>query len=74
MLLQLKKIAKRYKTQYDETLAQKEELTKKLSEEEPAGDTSKQDNIIKGLNDEKKSLQDEIEKLNENLKVSKVRL
>jgi peptidoglycan hydrolase CwlO-like protein len=43
-----------------------------LSEEQPAGDTSKQDDIIKTLNEEKKSLQEEMEKLNENLKVTKV--
>ena len=70
--MQLKTIAKRYKNQYDETLAQKEELTKKLSEEQPAEDTSKQDNMIKTLNDEKKSLQDEMEKLNQSLTTSKV--
>lgn len=68
--MQLKKIAKRYKTQYDETLAQKEALDKKLSEEQP--DNLKQDNLIKTLNEEKKSLQEEIEKLNQNITANKV--
>ena len=71
-ILQLKKIAKRYKTQYDETLAQKEALDKKLSEEQPNVDTSKQDDLIKTLNEEKKSLQEEIEKLNQNIAANKV--
>lgn len=68
--MQLKKIAKRYKTQYDETLVQKEALDKKLSEEQP--DNLKQDNLIKTLNEEKKSLQEEIEKLNQNITANKV--
>ena len=72
--MQLKKIAKRYKTQYDETVAQNQELTEKMAEEQPAGDTSKQDDMIKTLNEEKKSLQEEMEKLNETLKVTKVSL
>ena len=70
--LQLKKIAKRYKTQYDETLAQKETLDKKLSEEQAHVDTSKQDDLIKTLNEEKKSLQEEMEKLNQNITANKV--
>lgn len=70
--LQLKKIAKRYKTQYDETLAQKETLDKKLSEEQAHVDSSKQDDLIKTLNEEKKSLQEEMEKLNQNITANKV--
>ena len=71
-IFQLKKIAKRYKTQYDETLAQKEELSKKLSEEQPASDVTKQEDMIKTLNEEKKSLQEEMDKLNQSLTTSKV--
>ncbi|XP_028412966.1 nucleoprotein TPR-like isoform X2 [Dendronephthya gigantea] len=70
-IIQLKKIAKRYKTQYDETFAQKEELSKKLSEEQPSGDVTKQENMITTLTEEKNSLQEEMDKLNQNLKTSK---
>lgn len=71
----MKKIAKRYKTQFDETVAQKEELNKKLSEEHPAGDASQQDAAaIKALTEEKKLLQDEIDKLNQTLTANKVSL
>ncbi|XP_046856770.1 nucleoprotein TPR-like isoform X3 [Xenia sp. Carnegie-2017] len=66
-ILQLKKLAKRYKTQYDEVVAEKEVLNKKLSEEKPESDVLKQDETIQTLNSEKISLQQEIEKLNQNL-------
>ena len=69
----MKKLAKKYKTQYDETVSQKEELNKKLSEEQTGSDTTKQDDLIKTLNEEKKTLQDELEKLNQTLTTSKVR-
>ena len=73
LYLKLKKIARRYKAQWDELIKEKEELGKKLAEEKPPEDSAGKDNIIKILNKENLALQDEVEKLTQTSNASKVR-
>ena len=71
--VQLKKIARRYKTQYDDLVKEKEELDKKLAEERPAAEQSERENEVKTLTEEKKALEEEVEKIKQDFKASKVR-
>ena len=73
-MFQLKKIARRYKSQCDELTKEKDELNKKLAEDKPENpENPEQENAIKTLNEEKKSLQDEVEKLTQLSSASKVK-
>ena len=72
LFLKLEKVARGYKAEYDK-LKEEEELGKKLAEEKPPEDSAGKDNISKILNEKKKALQDEVEKLTQTSNASKVR-
>lgn len=68
---QLRRIARRYRTQCDELAKGKEDLEKRLSEEKPLEDSTEQEEIVKTLTEEKKTLEGELEKLTQTMTACK---